>query len=118
MSSRDWQARIDDILSCIRNIQQFTIGMDHLAFAADLKTIRAVAFEFTTMGEATRTIPEEIRNLYPDVPWGEMQDIRNVIIHAYFRMDEAILWHTIQEDLPPLIPQLEEILKSSRSLMS
>ena len=42
-----------------------------------------------------------------------MQDIRNVIIHEYFRMDVEIIWQTIQNDLPPLIPSLENMLQKS-----
>jgi uncharacterized protein with HEPN domain len=111
MSSRSWQSRIQDILTCIDNINQFVAGMDYKTFASDAKTIRAVAFELTTMGEASRAIPDNIRNRHTRVPWGKMQDIRNVIVHEYFRIDEEILWRTIQEDLPPLLLQLNEILK-------
>lgn len=94
MSFRKWQSRIEDILTCIHNIQVFIAGMNKTSFAADLKTIRAVAFELITMGEATRGIPDEVRKRYPDIPWGKMQNIRNVIIHEYFRMDEEIVWTT------------------------
>ncbi len=118
MSSRNWQSRIEDILACIHNIQMFTAGMNSESFATDLKTIRAVAFELTTIGEATRTIPDEVWNRYPEIPWGKMKDIRNVIIHEYFRMDEEIIWQTIQEDLPPLIPILEYILISNKQKKS
>jgi len=114
MSSRKWQSRIEDILTCIHNIHLFIAGMNSKSFVADLKTIRAVAFELTTIGEATRAIPDEVRKRYPEVPWGKMQDIRNVIIHEYFRMDEEIIWQTIQKDLPPLLPLLEDILKANK----
>ncbi len=114
MSFRPWQTRIMDILASIHTIQQFTEGMDHLSFVSDPKTIRAVAFELTTMGEAARAIPSEIIHRYADIPWRKMLDIRNIIIHEYFRVDEEILWNTVQDDLPPLIPQLEEILKHNK----
>jgi len=110
VSPRDWQPRIDDMLACIRNIQEFTEGMTFEAFTTDLKTIRAVAFELTTLGEAARFVPVEIQKCYPHIPWEKMQVIRNVIIHEYFRLDVEILWKTIQDDLPPLRVQLEGIL--------
>jgi uncharacterized protein with HEPN domain len=80
--------RIEDILECAENIQAFTRGMNLEIFPFDPKTIRAVAFEIPTMGEATRAIPPEIRRLYLQVPWVKMQAIRNVIVHEYFRIDE------------------------------
>ena len=63
----------------------------------------AIAFEFTTIGEAARLIPQEIQERFPDVPWGKMTGIRNVLVHEYFRLDEEILWKATQEDIPPLI---------------
>jgi uncharacterized protein with HEPN domain len=111
VSPRKWQERIDDILTCAQNVQNFTAGMTFDSFLADPRTIRAVAFEFTTIGEASRAIPQEIQEQHPEVPWGKMQGIRNVLIHEYFRLDEEILWKAAQEDLPPLITVLEKIVR-------
>ena len=69
MSPRAWQERIEDILSCARNNRDFTEGMSFDAFLDDPKTIRAVAYEFTTIGEAARAIPLEIQKQFTDVPW-------------------------------------------------
>ena len=64
------------------------------AFLDGPKTIRAVAFEFTTMGETVnRVIPQEIQDQYPEIPWGKIQGSRNVLVHEYFRLDEEILWN-------------------------
>ena len=112
MSPRYWQNLIEDILSCARNIQDYTEGMSFESFLEDPKTIRAVAYEFTTIGEAARVIPPEILERFPELPWGKMQGIRNVLVHEYFRLDEEILWKAALEDIPPLIKALEQILKS------
>jgi uncharacterized protein with HEPN domain len=111
MSPRNWQTRIEDMLTCIRNVQAFVVGMTYDEFFEDTKTIRAVAFELSILGEAARAMPDSVRIQYPEIPWGKMQEIRNVIIHEYYRIDEEILWKTIQNDLEPLLPQLESILR-------
>ncbi len=41
-----------------------------------------------------------------------MQDFRNVLVHAYFRLDEEIIWKASQDDIPPLIAALEKIIHS------
>lgn len=69
-----------------------------------------MAFEFITIGEATRAIPGDVQSRYPEIPWGKMLGIRNVLIHEYFRLDEEILWKAVQEDIPPLIAALEKIV--------
>lgn len=114
MSPRSWQDRIQDILTCAKNIRSFTEGMSYDAFLDDPRTIRAVAFEFTTIGEASRVIPSDVQEKFPDVPWGKMHGIRNVLVHEYFRLDEEILWKASLEDIPPLIQALEQILNSDR----
>ncbi len=113
MSPRTWQQRFDDILACARNIREYTQGMSLEAFLDDPRTIRAVAFEFTTIGEAASAVPAETQDRFPEVPWGKMKGIRNVLVHEYFRLDEEILWTASQDDIPPLIVALEEILRTS-----
>jgi len=114
VSPRTWQERIEDILTCARNVQDFTAGMTFESFLDDTRTIRAVAFEFTTIGEAARAIPVEVQERYQEVPWGKMHGIRNVLVHKYFRLDEEILWKASQEDIPPLIAALEKITASGK----
>lgn len=83
-------------------------------FAADIKTVRAAAYEISIIGEAAARIPDDVRARYPHVPWDKMQAIRNVIVHEYFRLDVGILWQTITQNLPPLAPMLREILEQER----
>jgi uncharacterized protein with HEPN domain len=113
VSHRTWQDRVEDILTCARNIRDYTEGMSFDTFLDDPRTIRAIAFEFTTIGEAASAMPEEIQEHHPEVPWGKMKGIRNVLVHEYFRLDEEILWRASQEDIPPLIAALEKILRSN-----
>jgi uncharacterized protein with HEPN domain len=110
VSPRDWRDRVRDILEAIAEIQRFTRGMDYPTFAADEKTIRAVEMNFIIIGEAASQIPEEIEEKYADIPWNLMRAMRNRIVHVYFRIDEKLMWETIQNDLPPLIPRLEKLL--------
>jgi uncharacterized protein with HEPN domain len=112
VSPRSWKQRISDMIASARNILDFTGGMTRDSFLGNPQTIRAVAFEFTILGEAARAMPAEIQERFPDVPWGKMQGIRNILIHEYFRLDEEILWNAVQQDIPQLLTLLEEILSS------
>jgi hypothetical protein len=40
-----------------------------------------------------------------------MRDIRNLLIHQYFGISIPIVWQTIQDDLPALVPLLGKILE-------
>ena len=110
MSPRDWKDRIRDILDAIAEIQKFTRGMDFESFHEDDKTIRSVEMNFIIIGEAANQIPEEIEEKYTTIPWSLMRAMRNRIVHVYFKVDEKLMWDTVQNDLPPLIPELEKLL--------
>ncbi len=110
MSPRGWQDRIRDILSAIAEIQKFTAGMDFESFKVDDRSIRAVEMNFIIIGEAANQIPEEVEERHTSIPWSLMRAMRNRIVHVYFKVDEKVMWDTVQNDLPPLVPELEKLL--------
>jgi uncharacterized protein with HEPN domain len=110
---RDWKMRIQDMLDAIAKIQSYTAGMDYSTFQADEKTVDAVVRNFQIMGEAARYIPADIEARWPQLPWADMRDMRNVVIHEYFGVSRAILWQTIVDNLPPLPAVLQQVLFSS-----
>ena len=110
MSPRNWRDRIRDILDAISETRKFTRGMDFESFCEDDKSIRAVEMNFIIIGEAANQIPKEIEETYSTIPWNLMRDMRNRIVHVYFEVDEKLMWDTVQNDLPPLIPELERLL--------
>lgn len=113
MPPRDWALRITDILDSIAAIREFTTGMDYAAFTRDRKTIDATLRNFTVIGEAARHVPDDMTAAYPEVPWQDMRDMRNLLMHQYFGGNLRIVWDTIQFDLPPLVPQLRRILEEN-----
>jgi len=110
MSPRTWEERIRDILDAIAEIQGFTRDMDFENFRDDTRTIRAVGLNFIIIGEAANQIPEEVEKAHPGVPWHLMRAMRNRLVHAYFSIDERLVWDTVQNQLPALIAPLEAIL--------
>jgi uncharacterized protein with HEPN domain len=110
MSPREWRDRIRDILDAIAEIQRFTVNMDYETFKEDDKSIRAVEMNFIIIGEAATQIPEETEEKYTAIPWNLMRAMRNRLVHVYFKVDEKLMWDTIQNDLPPLIPELKKLL--------
>lgn len=110
MSPREWKDRVRDILDAIAEIQKFTHGMDYETFQADDRTIRAVEMNFIIIGEAANLIPDEITEKYPDIPWHLMRAMRNRMVHAYFQVDERLMWDTVRNDLPPLVAALKKLI--------
>ncbi len=75
--------------------------------------IDAAVRNLEIIGEAISQIPEDVKQKYSGVPWQEIKDFRNVVIHKYYRVDIDILWDIIQHKLDGLNDQIEEILGDS-----
>ncbi len=111
MPSRNWQLRIQDILNAVNSIQRCMAEMSFEEFEQNETDVKAVLYDFVVIGEAAINIPLEIQLRYPQIPWRLMGDMRNVIAHEYFQVNLRILWNTVQNNLPPLIAQFQELLK-------
>ena len=110
MPHRGWEFRVADIVDSIEKILSYTAGMSFEQFRKDSKTIDAVIRNFTIIGEAARHIPDEIVQSHSEIPWREMADLRNIIVHEYSGVNEKIIWETIQTDLPGLLSSLRKMV--------
>jgi uncharacterized protein with HEPN domain len=54
------------------------------------------------MGEASKNVPDEVREQYPEIPWVEMAGMRDKLIHGYFGVDLQIIYKTAVQFLPDL----------------
>jgi uncharacterized protein with HEPN domain len=84
--------------------------MDFDAFQGDSRTVDAVLRNLEVIGEATGHVPADVQKKHADIPWHRMKGIRNVLAHEYFGVDLGIVWETVRQDLPPLVPLLQQLL--------
>lgn len=114
MPHRDWQIGVRDILEAAQKILYHTETLDFETFVMDEWMVDAVLRNFTVIGEAANHLPAEVKEAHPEVPWTDMSDLRNIVVHEYFGVDLNIIWHTIREELPGLIPLLEATLDDNK----
>jgi uncharacterized protein with HEPN domain len=84
------------------------------SFQEDDRTLSAVIRKFEIIGEATKGLPEVIREQYPEVPWKEMAGTRDRRIHFYFGVDVPLVWEAIRGRLPELRRQVQKILEEQQ----
>lgn len=110
MQSED-KIRLYHILDEANEACRFAGGLSFDEFRKDGKTVRAVIRSIEVIGEAASKLSLEFRKEHPEVPWRKITGMRNRLIHVYFDIDYHIIWQTVKENLPPLIDQIQSILK-------
>lgn len=115
MSKRTDGAFLSDIQEAIRRIAAYTIRMTYEAFLTDIKTQDAVIRNLEINGEATRNLSEELKTMYPDVPWRNMAGVRDRLIHHYFGVNLDIVWQIATIELAGVAPRLNRILPDETS---
>lgn len=109
--SRDWRLYWMDICQAVEKIQRFSNGLDQQAFSLDDLRRDAVLRNLEVIGEPAKHIPAEIRSAHPGVDWKRIVGFRDIIAHAYFGIDDAILWNIVSVKVPELSKAL--IVKDS-----
>jgi len=114
MIRRDYLDYVQDILDSIQDIDNFVEGMNPESFSKDRKTINAVVRSLEVIGEASKNIPNAVKEKYPDIPWKKMAGMRDKMIHEYFGIDFEMLWKTVKEDIPPLCVAVRKLIKTPK----
>lgn len=116
--SRDQQRLFDyltHIVEAIVRIQDYTEALNELGFLENQMVQDAVIRNIEIIGEASHNIekhyPEFAEN-HPELPLVVAYEMRNAVSHGYFKVDNEVVWRTIQNDLPHLHSLVGNVLQS------
>ncbi len=102
---------IQDVIDAMRKGMKFVEGMEYEDFIGDDKTVFAVIRAIEVIGEVVKNIPEDVKKKHPEIPWRDMAGMRDKLIHGYFGVDLRRVWKTVKEEIPPLKPLFEKMLR-------
>ncbi len=107
--SKDISFFISHMLESIDHVEEFISGVDKDQFMGNVEKQAAVVRMIIVVGEASKSVPEDIRERYPDVPWKRIASMRDILVHGYFKVDLDVVWTVATEELGPLKQRLAEI---------
>ena len=98
---------LKDIDFCINNLNDVTIE----EFNEDEVLSSAISFKFVQISENVKKLPNNIYDIYPNVPWMKISGLRNRIVHDYGSIQLDIIYDTVKNNLPDLKIEIEKIIK-------
>jgi uncharacterized protein with HEPN domain len=85
------------------------LGPDTFASVAEVKY--TVYYCLIGIGEALKQIPADVLAIDATIPWGSIIAMRNRLVHAYWRIDDNIVYDIATTDLPALGLALEKMIE-------
>jgi uncharacterized protein with HEPN domain len=113
MAAQTSAERLADIVQSIVRIERFLAGKSYADFSGDALIHDAVVRNLEIISEASRHLSDDIQQRAPEVPWRKVADMGNWIRHAYEKVEDRILWDTIQEGLPVLAAAVRRLRQES-----
>ncbi len=99
------------MLGAARRAVELSRDKEVRSLDTDSETALALARLLEILGEAANRVSSELRSRHPEVPWRDISDTRNRVIHEYFDVDMDVIQSIVEDDLPPLARRLKTILE-------
>ncbi|MDO9511933.1 MAG: DUF86 domain-containing protein [Bacteroidales bacterium] len=113
---REFILYLEDMLLSMDRIEEYLGDIDFKKFKQTYIAVDAIIRNFEIIGEASKNIPTEVQNKYPEMPWKKMYGLRNLITHTYFGIDYEMIWEIAKNNLPQNRLDLFEIIKKEKAL--
>src|SRR5437762_14217458 len=97
-----------------RNKENIVLGLDQDIFSQVAEVKFTVYYCLIAIGEALNEVPNEVLASEPSIPWGSILGIRNRLLHAYWRIDDEIVYEVATLELPALGVALERMIERFR----
>ncbi len=113
--SHDELMYLRDIAESCERILRYTSGLTKERLIADQKTYDAVVRNLEILGEAAKHVSDELRLKMPNVEWRKIAGMRDMLAHAYFGIDNNILWDVVTNKVPDLLESITAFLNEKHN---
>ena len=100
------------ILHNIALAHSFVRDMGYEDFRADTRTVYAVTRCLEIISEASRRLPNDLKQRHPQIPWADIAAAGNIYRHDYEDVLEQFLWRTVETGLEALLAVVEQELQN------
>lgn len=97
---RSDRERLADARTCIDRARDLGAGSGAQDLAAPPATADAILHALAVVGEALGHLPGDLKSLAPGVRWRAIKELRNLLVHSYWRVDLALIAGVVEDELP------------------
>lgn len=108
MPSSGAEAALRDIRHHIDLAATFIADIGHQEFADDVRTLDAVIRCLEIISEASRRLPDDLKQRHPAIAWRQIASAGNIYRHDYEDVAARIIWDTVVLALPVLKVVIDE----------
>jgi uncharacterized protein with HEPN domain len=101
---------LEDILIAARKIIRAAEGLTREEFEADEYRVLSVERLLEIIGEAAKQLSDPFRTQHPEIPWRQMAGMRDILIHAYRKINRDEVWKAVSLSIPALITAVEPLI--------
>jgi Uncharacterized conserved protein len=109
--ARSQEQYLSDIEEAMADARSFAEGHDLKDYLEDRQLRYAIERALEIVGEATSNVSDEVKERDRSLPWNEMRGLRNIVAHAYHRVDPARVWQVVTQDLPQAHEKVRDLLE-------
>jgi len=100
---------LEDMLEAIEGISTASQGKSFSDYQSDWLLRHGLERGIEIISEASRSLPETMKALHPQVPWPQVKTIGNVLRHEYHGLSDQILWGVIVDEIPKLRAAIDDL---------
>jgi uncharacterized protein with HEPN domain len=112
MAEKSPEPALQDIVNAIDRIQSKTKDIAFHEFESDWERRWVIERGAEIISEASRRLPNGLKERHPEIPWQKVAGIGNVLRNDYDSVSPRVLWNIAQNDLNPLATVCRAELKA------
>ena len=108
---RNYLLYLKDMNTSAQKVKRYTQNLTFADFEQAEQTIDATLHNLEIIGEAAKSIPEEMRAKYPNIAWRSIARFRDVLAHHYFGVRLETVWDIVENEIPLLLTELDRAIE-------
>lgn len=106
------RGRLEHMRDAIAHVVEFTDGLSFEELANDCIRLHATTYNIQIIGEASNRLTSEFKSAHPEVPWRQIEKMRHILVHDYYQVSKRVIWSVVQEDIPILKKQIDQLIET------